>query len=219
MILGGACEYVSPSSLHSTVGNPTDHIHSPEARLWAIKEIVKSETDASTAGMAKHYILGYIKTWGESEDSMKAVMSVVEERLTQPWPCNYKALDVLDQMPAKALVGVMGKIADLTKKTGDEGKHLKALATPLLAKAQKEKDAKEAEEAKKREAHIAAAWGGLVNPAAITTCYPPTLSFGCPGGVNYFPHYLRPNLTAQVCPVLRCTPSWQPCVHMQFHLG
>jgi hypothetical protein len=186
-----------------------------------MKELIKSETSPSCDGLTQHYILGYIKTWCESEDSRKAIMSVLEERLTQPWPCNYKALDVLDQMPAPALISIMGKLKDLTNKSGDEGKHLKGLAQPLLKKAQKAKDEKDAEEAKKREAAVAAAWGGLTNPAAIHMSFPATMSVGChPTGVNYYPHYLRPNVTAmQVCPVLRCTPSWQPCVHMGFHFG
>lgn len=216
MALGGSVEFVFPSCAPACVLANAD---SPATRLFAIKEIVKSETGPSMEGMTQHYIIGYIKTWIESEDSRKAIMSVVTERLGQPWPCNYKALDILTLMPVGELSGVFGKLTELSKKEGEEGKHLKALAEPLIKKVQAEKDKKAAEEAKKREAAVAAAWGGLINPAAIQIQCPPTVSFGYPMGVNYCPNYLRSGLTPHACPLMRCNPGWQPCVHMGFHMG
>jgi hypothetical protein len=218
MILGGVCECVSSSYKFCHLGHLA-YPPSPETRLWAIKEIVRNETGPALNGCAQHYILAYVKQWAESEDAAKAIMSVLSGRLDEAWPCNYKALDMLSSVPDGSLIDIISKLTGLTQRTGEEGKNLKALAEPLLKKAKGAKDKADAEAAKKREAAVQNIWGGLVNPAMMGVACPPALAIGCVGspGINYYPHYLRPNLEWRVCPLSQCIPSRSPCVHITFN--
>lgn len=111
--------------------------------------------------MCSQKFIDRFKEWGATEELRKVVIAVLSERLKLGWPYNYKAVDVLAVMPDAALIPFIDRLDKLTKlDTNVRGSaDLKKLVKPVLDRANKAKEAKAEEEARKKQAAIEAAAG------------------------------------------------------------
>ncbi|EKD05078.1 hypothetical protein A1Q2_00622 [Trichosporon asahii var. asahii CBS 8904] len=107
--------------------------------------------------------LELIETWLADKDYEKEIIGVLKERLDSGWPFNYKALLVCKKLKDAQAIDLIDKVTPLTKmgNTTQGATHVRKEAKPLLDRATKAKNAKEAEEAKKRQDAIMTMWGGL----------------------------------------------------------
>lgn len=135
---------------------------SADARKAAVKEYVQIATnDADTEPDSTQ--LELIETWLADKDYEKEIIGVLKERLDSGWPFNYKALLVCKKLKDAQAIDLIDKVTPLTKmgNTTQGATHVRKEAKPLLDRATKAKNAKEAEEAKKRQDAIMTMWGGL----------------------------------------------------------
>ena len=113
--------------------------------------------------MCDVWVLENLEDWGKDENRRKIILEVLKARLDLPWPQNYKAIDVLNVMPAGSLVDFIDKLKTFAESpnTVVGATELKKIAKPVLEKAENEKKKTEEEEMKKRQEAIASMWGGL----------------------------------------------------------
>ncbi|KAK4684333.1 hypothetical protein P7C73_g5852, partial [Tremellales sp. Uapishka_1] len=135
-------------------------VTNPEA---AVRDMVEHATGADPSNLARKEELDLLKEMAKNDDHRKIIMAVIKGRLDLPWPYNYKALDVLENMPAGEILDCKDKLEKLaTLATTVYGApELKRKANPLVEKAKTEATRKEEEDAKKQQETIAAMWGGL----------------------------------------------------------
>ncbi|WWC65902.1 uncharacterized protein I303_108524 [Kwoniella dejecticola CBS 10117] len=157
-----------------------------------IRDYTERRTDGSREVGPGDDELGRLAEWAKQDDKRKIIMDILKGRLDLSWPANYKALTVLSVMPEAELVGLeekLGKLADSAPPI-EGAKYIKEAAKPLHEKAKAAIAAKDAEESAKKQAAIAAMWGGLW---ANDAYHAPALQYGGYMGWPY-PYAMPPGV-------------------------
>ncbi|KAK1923658.1 hypothetical protein DB88DRAFT_308209 [Papiliotrema laurentii] len=131
--------------------------------MGAIRDYTEHATNADPKQLCDVWALKCLEDWAKDDAYRKVIIEVISSRLDLPWPHNYKALDILGVMPLGSTLELYDKVKALAEAPSSVvgAAELKKLAKPLADKADEERKKKEEQEMNKRQAAIAAMWGGL----------------------------------------------------------
>lgn len=140
----------------------------------------------------------------QDERKRKIILEVLKSRLNLSWPCNYKALDVLSNLPADCLVGMLDQLSEFASPAAGVygADELKKVTNTFIEKVKAEKAKKEAEEFEKKQKEVSAMWGPL------WTNSPPVPAF--PGHICFPTTAHRPVPYPYVPPGISCPPVTWP---------
>lgn len=188
--------------------------------MGAIRDYTEHATNADPKQLCDVWALKCLEDWAKDDAYRKVIIEVISSRLDLPWPHNYKALDILGVMPLGSTLELYDKVKALAEAPSSVvgGAELKKLAKPLADKADEERKKQEEQEMNKRQAAIAAMWGGLW--ADNATNAPAGLTAAGFYGWQY-PYQVVPGVPAQA-PVQwtsKAPEGWTPYVLAPVPLG